>query len=107
MHLKKSTMSEQTQHIIDIIRAYFAGQPVIKAYLFGSLSRGEENKDSDVDLLVTFDDKQRIGLLKYSSMICDLESRLHRKVDMVEEGTLKPYIAPYVERDKVLIYERA
>ncbi|WP_286524840.1 MULTISPECIES: nucleotidyltransferase family protein [Muribaculaceae] len=36
------------------IQRYFAGQPVVKAWLFGSMSRGENNSQSDVDILVEF-----------------------------------------------------
>ncbi|MCR5238663.1 MAG: nucleotidyltransferase domain-containing protein [Prevotella sp.] len=35
-----------------LIADYFKTQPVLKAWLFGSFSRGEEREDSDVDLLI-------------------------------------------------------
>ena len=38
--------------------------PVEKAWLFGSYSRGEEQPDSDIDLLVRFDEEARISLFK-------------------------------------------
>ena len=41
--------------MIDNIRQYFTTQPVKKAWLFGSYSRGEETAESDVDILVEFD----------------------------------------------------
>lgn len=37
------------------IAEYFKTQPVLKAWLFGSYSRGEQTKDSDVDILVQYD----------------------------------------------------
>ena len=37
--------------IIPSIQRYFATQPIAKAWLFGSYSRGEESADSDVDIL--------------------------------------------------------
>ena len=57
-------------HIIPVIQGYFATQPIIKAWLFGSYSRGEETTGSDVDILVIFDDNAKIGLFKYADMIC-------------------------------------
>ena len=42
-------------NVIDNIRQYFSTQPVRKAWLFGSFSRGEETAQSDVDILVEFD----------------------------------------------------
>lgn len=44
--------------IIDLLRKYFSTQPVLKAWLFGSFSRGEETQDSDVDIIVSLDKKQ-------------------------------------------------
>ena len=41
--------------MIKTISDYFKTQPVLKAWLFGSYARGEENADSDIDILVTFD----------------------------------------------------
>ena len=36
--------------VIELLRKYFSTQPVLKAWLFGSFSRGEETQDSDVTL---------------------------------------------------------
>ena len=92
--------------IIDILRQYFINQPVLKAWLFGSFSRGEETQDSDVDILVSLDKSKPIGL-KFFGMLSDLEELLGRKVDLVSEGTLLPFAQESVERDKILVYERA
>ena len=62
---------------------YFKTQPVLKAWLFRSYPRGEQNKDSDVYILVQYDRSQRIGLLKVSGMQIDLENLIGRKVDIV------------------------
>ena len=39
-------------------------------------------------------------------MICDLEDRLNRPVDMVREGQLLPFASESANRDKILVYER-
>ncbi|MCR4660210.1 MAG: nucleotidyltransferase domain-containing protein [Bacteroidales bacterium] len=92
-----------TQQISD----YFATQPVLKAWVFGSYARGEERKDSDIDLLVQFDRKNaKVGMFKYCAMILDLENILHRGVDLVEEGALLPFAERTANKDKKLIYER-
>ena len=54
------------------IAEYFKTQPVMKAWLFGSFSRGEQTNDSDVDILVQYDRSQLISLLKISGMHIDL-----------------------------------
>ena len=91
--------------IIDLLRKYFSTQPVLKAWLFGSFSRGEETQDSYVDIIVSLDKSKPIGL-KFFGMWSDLEELLGRKVDLVSEGTLLPFAKESAERDKFLVYER-
>ena len=87
------------------IAEYFKTQPVLKAWLFGSYSRGEQTKDSDVDILVLLDKSRPIGL-KFFGMWNDLEELLGQKVDLVSDGTLLPFAQQSAEKDKILIYER-
>ena len=91
--------------VIELLRQYFSTQPVLKAWLFGSFSRGEETQDSDVDIIVSLDKSKPIGL-KFFGMWSDLEELLGRKVDLVSEGTLLPFAKESAERDKFLVYER-
>ncbi|MCR5642851.1 MAG: nucleotidyltransferase domain-containing protein [Prevotella sp.] len=90
-----------TQQIAD----YFKTQPVLKAWLFGSFARGEQREDSDVDLLIVPD--KMVGLFKLSGMMLDLQELLHVRVDLVTEKGLLPFARETVDRDKILIYERA
>ena len=84
------------------IADYFKTQPVLKVWLFGSYSRGEQTKDSDVDILVLLDKSRPIGL-KFFGMWNDLEELLGRKVDLVSDGTLLPFAQQSAEKDKILI----
>ena len=93
--------------MIQIIADYFKTQPVLKAWIFGSFARGEEKPWSDMDILVQYDRTQPIGLLKIAGMQLDLEDLLGMEVDLVEEGTLRPWAVESVNNDKQLIYERA
>jgi len=92
--------------IVNIIKDYFKSKPVEKAWIFGSFSRGEEREDSDIDIIVTLSPDANMGL-SYYGMICDLEDRLKRPVDMVREGQLFPLASKSADSDKILIYERA
>ncbi len=96
-----------TQTMTQVIADYFKTQPVVKAWLFGSFARGEETEDSDVDLLVEFDRSLPIGLFAYLRMHRELEEKLGRKVDLVEEGTLRPAAQKTADRDLKVIYERS
>ena len=95
-----------TQTMQQTIAEYFKTQPVLKAWLFGSFARGEEREDSDVDILVKCDRTLPIGLFAYVRMNRELEERLGRKVDLVEEGTLRPAAQITANRDLKVIYER-
>ena len=92
--------------MIPRMRQFFAQQPVERAYLFGSCSRGEETKDSDVDILVDLDKSKPIGLFQYVTMKLDLEELLQREVDLVESGELLPFAQESANRDKLLIYSK-
>jgi predicted nucleotidyltransferase len=102
-------MSKQTLMMIQLIAEYFKTQPVLKAWLFGSYARGEQHPDSDVDILVVFDQEngKGVSLLKHIGIALDLEDLLGKKVDLITEGTLLPFVRESAEKDKVLIYERA
>lgn len=90
----------------NILRDYLSLQPINKAWVFGSFSRGEEKPESDIDILVQFTPGAVVGLFKYAKIVRELSELLHRPVDLVEEGTLLPFAVDSVEHDKILIYER-
>ena len=89
------------------IADYFKTQPVLKAWLFGSFAHGEETPRSDVDILFVPDRTGKpFTLFTHGGMLMDLQELLNRRVDLVEEGSLRPYAAESADRDKILIYER-
>ena len=104
----EKNMSTQTQTMTQAIAEYFKTQPVLKAWLFGSYARGEERPDSDVDILFVPDFSGKpFTLFTHGGMYMDLKELLGREVDLVVDGTLRPYAEKTVNRDKKLIYERA
>jgi hypothetical protein len=100
-------MRMTTEEMIQVIADYFDTQPVLKAWLFGSFSRGEENEDSDVDLLILPDKSQHFSLFTLSGMYEDLKNLVGRDVDLITEGGLMPFARESADHDKILIYERA
>jgi predicted nucleotidyltransferase len=89
-----------------LLQQYFSGIPVKKAYLFGSTARNEANMQSDIDILVELDHSTPIGM-KFFIYQSDLEELLHKKVDLITTEGLSRHIKPFIEKDKILIYERA
>ena len=93
--------------IVDPIKEYLKTQPVQKAWVFGSFSRGEERADSDIDLLVQYDrTNHKVGLFTIIRIQQHLQQIVGRNVDLVEEGTLMPFAVQSANNDKILIYER-
>lgn len=92
---------------IEPVKSYFRTQPIKKAWVFGSFSRGEERQDSDIDILVQYDrTNQHVGLFTIVRIKQQLEQITGRNVDLVEEGTLLPFAVESANHDKILIYEK-
>jgi predicted nucleotidyltransferase len=94
------------QTIVNKLAQYFASQPIEKAWIFGSYARSEENKRSDIDILVNFSAEASVTLFKYVHIINDLQKLTGKKVDLVEEGQLMKFAEISAEQDRILIYER-
>ena len=72
--------------------------------LFGSAVRGEMRPDSDIDLMVEFEAGIRVGLIKFESLVDDLESLAGCRVDLVTKRGLKPWVRPQVLKDARVIF---
>ncbi len=91
-----------TLQIVPILKPY-----VSRISVFGSYVRGEETAESDIDILVRLKpagQRPRLGL-KFFGLQSELGQLLGREVDLVTEEGLSPYIRPYIEREKVVLYE--
>ena len=64
---------------------------VVRAGIFGSYARGEQKKNSDIDILVEINDK-KMSLLGFIRLGRELEEALRKKVDLVEYSVIKPLI---------------
>ena len=70
--------------------------------LFGSVARGEDTPDSDIDFLIDYD-LERVSPWFPVGLIQDLEGLLGCRVDVVTEGGLKSRIRDAVLRDCVVL----
>ena len=80
-------MTRSVNKMLPILQAALEKQPIVKAWLFGSYSR--------------------VSLMTISRIMVALSDAVGKKVDLVEEGRLLPFAQESVEKDKILIYERA
>jgi predicted nucleotidyltransferase len=70
--------------------------------------RGEDTAESDVDILVALKpphERPPLGLLKWIALEEELTQKLDRNVDLITEDGVSPYIRPYIDREKVVLYE--
>ena len=91
---------EIKEKISPILRAY----GIKKASIFGSVSRGDDNPDSDVDLLIELG--RPMDLYAYIDLQDEIEKKLQKKVDIVTNKSLNKFIAPYIIQELKTIYER-
>ena len=74
-----------------------------RAALFGSLARGEGRADSDIDLLVTFAKPK--SLLTVVRLERELAAELGRRVDLLTEESISPFIRSRIAGDLKVVYE--
>jgi hypothetical protein len=77
--------------------------------LFGSVARGEETPESDIDILVEFEEQRLkpLGLLSWVRLEEQIAASVHRNVDLLSALGLSRHVRPYVEKDVVVLYEKA
>ncbi len=69
--------------------------------VFGSYARGEQKRDSDVDILVEFIETP--GLFDYMKTENYLSDLLKKRVDLVMKGSLKPALGRNIMREVVYV----
>ena len=94
----KVSIEEVKSKIIPLLKEY----GVIRAALFGSLVRGEETDESDVDVLVDLPEKA--SLLDLAGLKIDLEELLGRKVDVITYDSIHPLLKDYILGEEVPIF---
>ncbi|HNV81631.1 MAG: nucleotidyltransferase domain-containing protein [Tenuifilaceae bacterium] len=91
---------------IDTIRDLCSRHKVRRLFAFGSVLTDSFKKDSDVDLVVDFQD---VNLYEYADNYFDLKESLEnlfkRNVDLLEEKAIKnPYLKQSIDSSKQLVY---
>ena len=74
---------------------------VTRSSVFGSYVRGENNKDSDIDILVDF--PRGKGLFEFAGLQFELEDVLEKKVDLVEYESLHPLLKDRILAEQIQI----
>ena len=83
--------------ILNLARAHGA----TNVRIFGSVARGEAHADSDIDFLVDLDNGR--SLLDLIELSQDLETLLQRKVEVLTDKGLSPYLEQRIHAEAVLL----
>ncbi len=95
--MKSMTLREIIEARRDAILRLAAEHGATEIRLIGSVARGEERPDSDVDFLVRW--APDTSLVDHAALMLELEQLLGCKVDLASEGWIKPQLRPAIERD--------
>lgn len=76
-----------------------------RASLFGSYARKEENKESDIDVLIEFKPDAKIGLFGFASLQRFLGESMGKKIDLLTPESLSRFFKEKVINESEIIYE--
>jgi predicted nucleotidyltransferase len=74
--------------------------------IFGSFARGEQNRKSDIDIAIEFEQNSEKSLLDLIRIENELRKVFKRKVDLGIFSSLNPYIIEDVKKEMRIIYEK-
>ncbi|RZJ36861.1 MAG: nucleotidyltransferase domain-containing protein [Brevundimonas sp.] len=92
------------EKVLTVLRAHAEGARaagVAFIGVVGSVARGEETTESDVD--VVFDAGDDLDYWKLSGLVADIEDDLGRRVDVVDRAMMRPENWAFMSRDLVLL----
>jgi predicted nucleotidyltransferase len=94
----------------DVIRRLKEREPdlrargVTHAALFGSVARGEERPDSDIDIMVEIASDRQMDLFSYMGIVHFIEDMFPVRVDVANHARLKAFVRAGAERDAIYAF---
>ncbi len=92
MKLVEKEIFKLLEYNVDLLEKF----KVRRIGLFGSFARGEQKKNSDIDFLVEFYEPTFDNFI---DLLFSLEDLFGRKVELITDGSLSPYLQPFVEKE--------
>ena len=87
------------------IEAFCNKWSVSRFSLFGSFLREDFRPDSDIDVLVAFEEGADWGMRDWLRMIDELQAIFKRRIDLVEEGTIRnPFRLKAIMTEREIVY---
>jgi predicted nucleotidyltransferase len=95
---------KEIKSILEVLKPLISEQYGVETLgVFGSYTRGEQTKKSDIDILVTFREDAHPGLFEFLDLEEFLAKKLGLKVDLVSKDALKPYIGKRILEEVVMV----
>ena len=104
MVLDRSMNREQVKARLLPYAPELKAEGVLHLALHGSVARGEETAESDVDFIAVFDENRKISLINLIHVENKLSDILGIKADLCEKRSLRPDVAENAERDSILVF---
>ncbi len=100
---KKVNSLIQVKKILSQERKILTSYGISKIGVFGSFAYGDFNPKSDVDVLINLSNNSKLSLLDLIEIENDLSTKLGRKVDLVTQNGLRPYIKESILKSTVYV----
>lgn len=75
--------------------------PIVSLALFGSYARGDENPESDIDIMIELSEPMGwdfVDIVEYLETVFE-----GNKIDLISKGGIKPKMWPYIEEDVIYV----
>ena len=96
--IREEVISKLQAHLPEISARF----DIEKIGIFGSVARGEDTPESDVDILYLYREESSAGLFQTAELVEYLETLLGREVDFVSLKWMKPRLFSFVEPEMIL-----
>jgi len=93
---RKETIEPEIIGLLEKHKTILKKFKVKKIGLFGSFARGEQKRHSDIDFMVEFYEPT---FDNFMDLLFSLEKLFNRKVELITDGSLSPYLQPLVEKE--------
>ena len=97
----------KTQEALSILRRYegdLRARGVRRVALFGSVARGDNRPESDIDIMIEIEPDARITVFDYVGLKEYIGSLFDGPVDVVSRDGLKPYVRPAATADAIYAF---
>jgi predicted nucleotidyltransferase/plasmid maintenance system antidote protein VapI len=102
---KKAKPKTDRQDVLEKLQDVLKKDGRIKtAWIFGSFARKTDTPESDLDLMVEMEEGKNYSMFDLLDISYKIEQQIHRKVDLVEKGTLKDFALKTAQTDFMKVY---